>query len=93
MSLSPCFSRWLVSVGKTERALKSISVAARSNGLPIPTHIPTEDSAKTEAVTNTGILGLMSHRTLFIRLIIMSLEWIGTSTSIKTKFREFLAPF
>ena len=68
-----------MSVGKTERALKSISVAARSNGLPVPTHIPTEDSAKTEAVTNTGILGLMSHRTLFIRLIIMSLEWIGTS--------------
>ena len=67
-----------MSVGKTERAIKSISVAARSNGLPIPTHIPTEDSAKTEAVTNTGILGLMAHRTLFIRLIIMSLEWIGS---------------
>ena len=54
-------------------------MAARSNGLPIPTHIPTEDSAKTEAVTNTGIIGLMAHRTLFIRLIIMSLEWIGTN--------------
>lgn len=73
---APESPRWLVSVGKTERALKSISVAARSNGLPIPTHIPIDDSAKNEAVTNTGIIGLMAHRTLFIRLIIMSLEWI-----------------
>ena len=69
-------------MGKTERAVKSICVAARSNGLPLPSHIPTEDTeAETEAsVTNTGILGLMAHRSLFLRLIIMSLEWIGKET-------------
>jgi len=76
--IAPESPRWLVSVGKTERAVKSICVAARSNGLPLPSHIPTEDTeAETEAsVTNTGILGLMAHRSLFLRLIIMSLEWI-----------------
>ena len=82
-----------MSVGKTERALKSISVAARSNGLPIPTHIPIEDSAKNEAVTNTGIIGLMAHRTLFIRLIIMSLEWIGKNeTCIRISVDVALLP-
>ena len=66
----------MVSVGKTDRALKVITMASRHNNLPAPDYIPTDDS-QAEDMTNTGILGLMRHKTLFIRLIIMSLEWIG----------------
>ena len=55
-------------------------MAAKSNSLPLADHIPVEE---TEAVagdaTNTGILGLLRHKQLCGRLIIMSLEWIGGS--------------
>jgi len=75
--IAPETPRWCVSVGKTEKALKSINMAAKSNGLPLADHIPVEE---TEAVagdaTNTGILGLLRHKQLCGRLIIMSLEWI-----------------
>ena len=75
--LVPESPRWLVSVGKMERARKAIGVAAKSNGLPTPEYIPIDESSKTESVTETGIIGLMSHKKLFGRLIVMSLEWIG----------------
>ena len=75
--LVPESPRWLVSVGKMERARKAIGVAAKSNGLPKPEYIPIDESSKTESVTETGIIGLMSHKKLFGRLIVMSLEWIG----------------
>ena len=52
-------------------------LAAKSNGLPTPEYIPIDESSKTESVTETGIIGLMSHKKLFGRLIVMSLEWIG----------------
>ena len=67
-----------MSVGKIDRAKKSISIAARSNGLPLPEHIPTDESKDDkDAVTNTGIIGLIAHKRLLVRLIVMSLEWIG----------------
>ena len=73
--------RWLVSVGKLERAKKSISVAAKSNGLPLPDHIPVDNTNdEKDAVTNTGIIGLLAHRKLLVRLIVMSLEWIGETS-------------
>jgi len=74
--LVPESPRWLVSVGKMERARKAIGVAAKSNGLPTPEYIPIDESSKTESVTETGSIGLMSHKKLFGRLIVMSLEWI-----------------
>jgi len=75
--IAPESPRWLVSVGKLERAKKSISVAAKSNGLPLPDHIPVDETNdEKDAVTNTGIIGLLAHRKLLVRLIVMSLEWI-----------------
>ena len=79
LNLIILFARWLVSVGKTDKALKVITMASKQNKLPAPEYIPTDDS-QAEDMTNTGILGLMRHKTLFIRLIIMSLEWIGKIT-------------
>ena len=73
--------RWLVSVGKEERARKAIGVAARSNGLPTPDYIPIDQSNKAETVAETGIIGLLSHRSLLCRLVVMSLEWIGEISS------------
>jgi len=51
-------------------------VFPKSNGLPTPEYIPIDESSKTESVTETGIIGLISHKKLFGRLIVMSLEWI-----------------
>ena len=78
--LVPESPRWLVSVGKVERARKAIGVAAKSNGLPPPEYIPIEEPTK---AAETGIIGLMSHKKLFGRLIVMSLEWIGRKFTIK----------
>jgi len=76
--IAPETPRWLVSVGKTERALKSINVAAKSNGLPLADHIPSDGENKSEGedLTNAGMIGLMKKKKLLIRLIVMSLEWI-----------------
>ena len=72
---------WVVVGGfnKTERALKSINVAAKSNGLPLADHIPSDGDNKSEGedITNAGMIGLMKKKKLLIRLIVMSLEWIG----------------
>ena len=75
--LVPESPRWLVSVGKVERARKAIGVAAKSNGLPVPDYIPVDEANKAESVAETGIIGLLSHRSLLCRLVVMSLEWIG----------------
>ena len=67
-------------MGKTERALKSINLAAKSNGLPLADHIPSDsenNKSEGEDMTNTGMIGLMKKQKLLIRLIVMSLEWIG----------------
>ena len=78
--LVPESPRWLVSVGKVERARKAIGVAAKSNGLTVPDYIPVETSSKAESVAETGIIGLLSHRSLLCRLVVMSLEWIGETS-------------
>jgi len=68
--------RWLVSQGKTERAIKSIKVAANSNNLQVPTEIHIEKSFSDDKTKKLGICILIAHPVLCYRLIIMSLNWI-----------------
>ena len=68
--------RWLVSQGKTERALKSIKVAAKSNNLQVPKEVYIEKDLGDEKTKKLGIFILIAHPVLCYRLVIMSFNWI-----------------
>ena len=68
--------RWLISQGKTDRALKKIRIAAKSNNLQVPKQVYIEKGFSDEKTKKLGICILVAHPVLCFRLIIMSLNWI-----------------
>ena len=69
--------RWLMSQGKTDKALKSIKTAEKSNNLPVPIKVPCIEKAMNDEKTKKlGICILVAHPILRYRLIIMSFNWI-----------------
>ncbi|KAK3097069.1 hypothetical protein FSP39_006097 [Pinctada imbricata] len=74
----PESSRWLISVGKSEKARKIIAKVAKVNKVEVPKSLAIVTETKNDSI-KSSIVTLISRRKLVIRILIILLAWFVSS--------------